>query len=116
MNTIKYKGYTGTVEYSEEDNCLFGKVLGIPKSSLSYEGESVNDLINDFRNAIDDYLAECDARGIEPTKPFSGSLNVRIPIEMHERIAIASRAEGVSINAIIKRALEREFKGTKLAY
>lgn len=116
MDTIEYRGYTGTVEYSKEDNCLFGKVLGIPKSSLSYEGEGVNELIEDFHNAIDDYIAECEVRGIEPTKPFSGSLNVRIPVEMHEKIAIASKSEGVSINAIIKRALERDYKKTKFAY
>ena len=26
MGYLKYKGYTGSVEYSEEDKCLFGKV------------------------------------------------------------------------------------------
>jgi len=116
MDTIEYKGYTGTVEYSKEDNCLFGKVLGIPKSALSYEGEGVSELVDDFHNAIDDYIAECEARGIEPVKPFSGSLNVRISIEMHEKIAVASKSEGISINAIIKRALDRDYKKTKFAY
>jgi len=116
MDAIKYKGYTGTVEYSKEDNCLFGKVLGIPKSSITYEGVCVDDLISDFQNAIDDYIAECEVRGIEPAKPFSGSLNVRIPVEMHERIAVISKSEGISINAIIKRALERDYKKTKFAY
>ena len=29
MGYLKYKGYTGSVEYSEEDNCLFGKVQGM---------------------------------------------------------------------------------------
>ncbi len=24
-NYLEYKGYTGTVEFSAEDNCLFGK-------------------------------------------------------------------------------------------
>lgn len=37
---LSYKNYNGTVEYSREDNCLFGKVVGI-KSLLSYEGDSV---------------------------------------------------------------------------
>ena len=26
-NTIQYKGYVGSVEFSEEDNLFFGKVL-----------------------------------------------------------------------------------------
>lgn len=31
MGQLKYKGYAGSVEYNEEDNCLFGKVLGLKK-------------------------------------------------------------------------------------
>lgn len=42
-NLLSYKDYNGTVEYSKEDNCLFGKVVGI-KSLLSYEGDSVKEL------------------------------------------------------------------------
>lgn len=42
-NTIKYKGYTGSVEISEEDNCLFGKVLFI-RSLLSYEGRMLEEI------------------------------------------------------------------------
>ncbi len=42
-NTIKYKGYTGSVEISEEDNCLFGKVLFI-RSLLSYEGWTLEEI------------------------------------------------------------------------
>ena len=34
INTITYKGYTGSVEISEEDNCFHGKVLFI-RSLLS---------------------------------------------------------------------------------
>ena len=29
MGQLKYKGYTGSVEFSDEDNCLFGKVQGL---------------------------------------------------------------------------------------
>lgn len=34
---LSYKNYNGTVEYSKEDRCLFGKAIGL-KSLLSYEG------------------------------------------------------------------------------
>ena len=27
MSLLNYKGYTGSVEFSQEDNCLYGKVL-----------------------------------------------------------------------------------------
>ena len=38
MGQLKYKGYAGSVEYNEEDNCLFGKVLGLKKDCITYEG------------------------------------------------------------------------------
>ena len=56
MGFLKYKGYTGSVEYSEEDNCLFGKVQGLTKDRIIYEGTTVDELTADFHGAIDDYL------------------------------------------------------------
>ncbi len=57
-NTIQYKGYVGSVAFSEEDGIFYGKVLGI-RSLISYEGESVTDLLADFHDAVDDYLENC---------------------------------------------------------
>ena len=38
-NTIQYRGYVGSVEFSEEDGTFYGKVLGI-RSLISYEGSN----------------------------------------------------------------------------
>lgn len=54
-NSIEYKGYIGSVEFSEEDNVFFGKVMGI-RSLISYEGTTISDLINDFHEAVEEYL------------------------------------------------------------
>lgn len=55
--TFQYKGYVGSVEFSEEDDIFYGKVLGI-RSLISYEGESVTELLADFHDAVDDYLSQ----------------------------------------------------------
>ena len=57
-SVMSYKGYSGSVEYSAEDNVLYGKVLGI-RALISYEGTSVEGLLQDFRNAVDSYLDLC---------------------------------------------------------
>ncbi len=54
--TMNYKGYTGSVKFSEADGLFYGKVLGI-RSLISYEGGNVKELKEDFHKAIDDYLA-----------------------------------------------------------
>ena len=50
MSLLNYKGYTGSVEFSQEDNCLYGKVLGMKKDCISYEGETVSELVSDFES------------------------------------------------------------------
>ena len=55
-NTMEYKGYIGSVEFSAEDACFFGRVLGV-RALISYEGESARELVEDFHGAVDDYLA-----------------------------------------------------------
>ena len=107
MGTMKYKGYTGSVDYSDEDNCLYGKVLGMTKDAITYEGNDVNELRKDFEGAIDDYLESCAKRGIEPRKPFCGNLNVRITPEIHSRIALLAQEAGITINAFIRQTLEK---------
>lgn len=74
-NLLSYKNYNGTVEYSKEDRCLFGKVVGI-KSLLSYEGNSVLELEQGFQDVIDEYLADCTERNVEPEQPYKEHLTL----------------------------------------
>lgn len=67
MDILEYKGYTGSIEFSEEDNLFFGKVIGI-RSLLSYEGKDIDELTEDFQGAIDDYLNLCEEIEKEPEK------------------------------------------------
>ena len=48
-NTMEYKGYVGSVEFSEEDGLFYGKVMGI-RALLSYEGTTAAELVCDFHN------------------------------------------------------------------
>jgi predicted HicB family RNase H-like nuclease len=108
MGALKYKGYSGTVEYSEEDNCLFGKIIGMSKNVITYEGKTIEELKADFEAGIDLYLDSCKERGVKPQKPYSGSLNIRIPSEIHSQLALKAQMTGRSINSIIKDLLTNQ--------
>lgn len=108
MGQLKYKGYTGSVEFSEEDNCLFGKVQGLHGTLISYEGSTIDEIRADFEGAVDDYLASCEERGIAPVKPYSGKLVLRMPSELHGQVAAAAMATGTTINDFINKALTNE--------
>ena len=96
-NAMTYKGYVGTVEYSEEDACRFGRIAGI-RDIISYAGESVKELRAAFEGAVDDYLEHCTAMGKEPNKPYSGKFVLRIDPALHARIAAKAMASGKSLN------------------
>ena len=112
MKHLEYKGYTGTIEYSKEDNLLYGKVLGI-KGLISYEGKTGKELEEDFKEAIDAYLEDCKERGVEPEKPFKGSFNVRISAKLHKEAALLAMKEKMSLNNFVAESIrERIFKET----
>lgn len=96
-NLMKYKGYTGTVEYSEKDACLFGRLVGID-DIISYEGESVSEIQQAFHEAVDDYLSDCAAAGKQPNKPYSGKFILRLDPELHARLALQAQEAGKSLN------------------
>ncbi len=103
-NTLTYKGYTGSVEISEEDNCFCGKVLFI-RSLLSYEGQTLDEIRADFEGVIDEYLEDCKINGWIPEKPFKGSFNVRVSPDIHRGLAIAAANKGESLNKYVSGVL-----------
>ena len=54
-NVLEYKGYTGSVEFSAEDQVFFGKVTGI-RDVVTFEADQVQKLIKAFKDSVDDYL------------------------------------------------------------
>lgn len=107
MNTLKHKGFIGSVAFSEDDHVFFGKIEGID-GLVNFEGESVDEIINAFHEAVDDYLTYCAEEGIEPHKSYSGSLNVRLTPDIHSRVAYLAKQAGVSINSFIRTAVEKQ--------
>ena len=102
---MTYKGYYGTVETSNEDDVLFGEVIGV-NGLVSYEGDSLKNLRKDFEEAVDDYLQTCAAEGIEPAKTYRGTFNVRISPDLHRLLAVKSASKGQSLNTIIEEAIK----------
>ncbi len=72
MNTMQYKGYYGSVGISTEDNILYGKLLFI-SPLITYEGVNAKQLESSFMEAVESYLHDCEADGIEPIKPCKGT-------------------------------------------
>lgn len=104
INTMEYKGYSAQIEYSAEDECLVGHVIGI-NDRLGFDGESIAEVTRNFHDVLDNYLALCEKTGKRPEQPKSGKLSLRLPAELHAYVAQQAEATGESINNIIVDAV-----------
>ncbi|MGR3177248.1 MAG: type II toxin-antitoxin system HicB family antitoxin [Candidatus Anammoxibacter sp.] len=103
---IHYKGYYGSVHYSDDDQVFFGKIKYI-KSLVNYEGTDVTNLRQAFTEAVDDYLELCQNEGIKPDQSFRGSFNVRTGCDLHRKAALYAKEKGINLNNVVREALEQ---------
>jgi predicted HicB family RNase H-like nuclease len=106
MNTMTHNGYTARIEFDERDNVFVGRILGL-RSIISFHGETVAQLRREFAVAVKDYLRDCKEQGLEPEKPASGKLLLRVPPEVHSRALVAAQAKGKSLNQWATEAIQR---------
>ncbi len=103
---LSYKGYSGHVEFDDEAGLFHGEVLDL-RDVITFQGKSVDEIEQAFKDSIDDYLEFCAERGEEPDKPFSGKLMLRLPSELHRKVYTSSKQEGKSLNQWIAERLAR---------
>jgi len=63
---------------------VYGKIEGI-NDLVTFEGNSVSELKNSFKEVVDDYIELCQKANKEPTKSFEGTFNVRLTPELHKK-------------------------------
>lgn len=109
MSTFNYKGYTGAVEVDQNAGILAGRVLDLD-AVLTFEGDTVRQAEQAFHDTVDDYLNWCKERGMQPEKPYSGTLYVRTTPAIHRAAAAAAAREHQSLNAwvtaVVAKAIE----------
>ena len=104
-NVLEYKGYHTCIRYDSETNTLRGVIEGI-NDYVDFECSSVAEVVEEFHNAVDDYLDFCSSVGKEPEKEYKGSFNIRIKPELHKKLALKAIMNGESINKTVERAID----------
>ena len=104
MALMEYNGYHASIEYDNEDRLFIGSVIGIA-DSLNFHGYSVNELEENFRQSIDNYIELCKKMGKDPEKEYRGSINIRLTPNLHKSAALYSAEDHISINQFIVNAV-----------
>ena len=102
---LNYKGYTGHIEFDDEAGLFHGEVLD-SKDVVTFQGRSVDEIVQAFRDSVDDYLDFCAERGEKPDKPFSGKFVLRMNPELHHAIHLKAVKAGKSLNKWVNDTLQ----------
>lgn len=106
---MEYNGYIGKVEIDEEAGVLYGEVINV-RDVITFEGTTVDEVQQAFRESVGDYLDFCAQRGESPEKPFSGKFVVRLPAELHREAYIQAKLKDQSLNRWITEVLRRALR------
>jgi predicted HicB family RNase H-like nuclease len=100
-----YKGYQGRFDYDRDADIFHGDVLHLT-DVITFQGRSIDELKKALADSIEDYFDLCKEAGKQPQKPFSGTFNVRLHPEIHQRIAMRAAHDGISLNKWVAKTLE----------
>lgn len=114
MSTMTFKGYSARIEYDDDDGIFFGRIAGI-NDVIGFHADTVDDLRAAFHAAVEDYIEACARFGKEPEKAYSGKVMLRLPPELHSRIALAAELSGKSLNQWGEEVLEQAAGGSSRA-
>ena len=93
-----HKGYAAQIGFDAEDRIFYGRIAGIA-DIVTFHGETVDELVRAFEDAVDDYIGLSEKLGRTAQKPYSGKMMLRVPPELHARAAMLAEASGKSLNA-----------------
>lgn len=103
--------YTYRVTWSEEDEEYAGLCAEFP--SLSWLAESPEEALRGIRQVVAEVVADMEANGEKVPDPiavrkYSGKFLVRIPPELHRRLALEAAEAGVSLNRLASAKLAQQ--------
>ena len=66
---MEYNGYHAVVTFDDEVGILHGEVIGT-RDVITFQGKSVDELRQAFKDSVEEYLKICAERNREPDKPI----------------------------------------------
>ncbi|RXZ42677.1 type II toxin-antitoxin system HicB family antitoxin [Crenobacter cavernae] len=107
-NVMTISGHQAVIVYDPDIEMFRGEFVNLNGGADFYAAD-IAGLKREGELSLKVFLDECQARGIEPLRPVSGKLALRMPPELHRRLILEAARLGTSLNTLITRQLERDF-------
>jgi predicted HicB family RNase H-like nuclease len=110
MAMLKNDRYTYRVTWSEEDEEYVGLCVEYP--GLSWLAPTPQEALEGIRQVVADVVADMQANDERVPEPvalrhYSGKFTVRIPPDLHRRLALEAAESGISLNRLASAKLSQ---------
>jgi predicted HicB family RNase H-like nuclease len=112
-NYLHYKGYVGVVEFSEEDGVFHGKVLGI-QPLISFEGDTVDSITEDFHSSVNEYILFCKSKGIRPEKTHMNTISIKLGPALYHKASLYAQKRGIKLTTFVEDVIRQTISATAL--
>ncbi len=107
---LKNDRYTYRVTWSEDDEEYVGLCAEFP--SLSWLAATPEKALAGIRKVVADVVKEMEVSGEKTPQPiacksYSGKFMVRVPPDVHRKLAIQAAEAGISLNRVISSKLSQ---------
>jgi len=108
--TLKDNRYTYRVTWSDDDNEYVGLCTEFP--SLSWRAKDPQAALRGIRKLVQEVIEDMRKEGEAVPEPialkhFSGKFMVRVPPQVHKKLAIEAAESGVSLNRLASAKLSQ---------
>ena len=107
MNKLNINGINAVISFDADINLFRGEFVGLNGYADFYAADVVG-LKNEGAISLKVFLEACKADNVTPYKQYSGKLITRISPDLHALAAETAKAQKVSLNALIERAIQHE--------
>ena len=106
-NTICYKGFIGSVNYSDKDQKLIGRIEGI-EDLIIFDGTSVSEIRSKFIESVNEFIKSCKQSNKPIKKSFSGSFKVHFKPSVYKKALIFASNKGITLNQLIESVIKKK--------
>ena len=110
-NVLNYKSYYAQIAYDPSADAFHGRVIGM-QDVIDFYGRTPEELRQEFKDSVEEYLAWCKEEGTAPEKTWLGKLTIRVDEDLRRRLTVVAEMAGESVNAWITQLLDRETRRT----
>ena len=105
-NVMKFGEYDAVIHFDPEIDMFRGEFVGL-NGSADFYADSIEKLRHEGEISLRVFLDFAKEKNIQPKKPLSGKLVLRLKPEIHRKYKLLASSKNISLNKLLNDTLEK---------